>query len=306
LLTGIADDAAVYRLEEDLALIQTVDFFTPIVDDPFIFGQVAAANALSDVYAMGGKPILAMNIICFPVKKMDISVLQRILLGGARKLQEAGVLLVGGHSVEDEEIKYGLSVTGLVHPDKIWRKKGAREGDKLILTKPLGTGIINTAVKAEMASRELEAKSIQTMLTLNKRAAEIMAEAEVHACTDITGFGLLGHLCEMVEGGEVGMVIYSSAVPFFPEVRELVEMGLVPGGLYRNREFRMPMLDVAPGVPEWLLDILFDPQTSGGLLFSVPSGQAEELLQRLRREGMREAAIIGEVVREPRGRIKIV
>ncbi len=306
MLTGIADDAAVYRLEEDLALIQTVDFFTPIVDDPFIFGQVAAANALSDVYAMGGKPILAMNIICFPVKKMDISVLQRILLGGARKLQEAGVLLVGGHSVEDEEIKYGLSVTGLVHPDKIWRKKGAREGDKLILTKPLGTGIINTAVKAEMASRELEAKSIQTMLTLNKRAAEIMAEAEVHACTDITGFGLLGHLCEMVEGGEVGMVIYSSAVPFFPEVRELVEMGLVPGGLYRNREFRMPMLDVAPGVPEWLLDILFDPQTSGGLLFSVPSWQAEELLQKLRREGMREAAIIGEVVREPRGRIKIV
>lgn len=306
MLTGIADDASVYRLGEDLAIIQTVDFFTPIVDDPFVFGQVAVANALSDVYAMGGRPILAMNIICFPVNKMDISVLQQILLGGARKLQEAGVLLVGGHSVEDEEIKYGLSVTGIVHPDKIWRKKGAREGDKLILTKPLGTGIINTAVKAEMASRELESKSIQTMLTLNKRAAEIMAEAEVHACTDITGFGLLGHLCEMVEGGEVGMVIYSSAVPFFSEVRELVEMGLVPGGLYRNREFRMPMLDVAPEVPEWLLDILFDPQTSGGLLFSVPSGQAEELLQRLRREGMREAAIIGEVVREPRGRIKIV
>jgi len=300
------DDAGVYRLRDDLALIQTVDFFTPIVDDPFIFGQVAVANALSDVYAMGGRPLLAMNIICFPINKMDISILQEILLGGMEKIQEAGVLLVGGHSIEDNEIKYGLSVTGIVHPEKVWTKKGLKEGDRLILTKPLGTGIINTAVKGEMADKELEAKSIKAMVTLNKRAAEIMAEAEVHACTDITGFGLLGHLCEMVEENEIGMVVYSSSIPFFPEVKGLVEMGLVPAGLHRNREFRLSMLEISPNVPDWLIDIFFDPQTSGGLLFSLPSGQAEEFLRRLHLGGVEEAAIIGEVTEEPEGRIKIV
>lgn len=306
LIVGMPDDAGVYRLKEDLALIQTVDFFTPIVDDPFIFGQVAVANALSDVYAMGGRPLLAMNIICFPINKMDISILQEILLGGMEKIQEAGVLLVGGHSIEDEEIKYGLSVTGIVHPEKVWTKKGLKEGDRLILTKPLGTGIVNTAVKGEMADRELEAKSIKTMVTLNKRAAEIMAEAEVHACTDITGFGLLGHLCEMVEESKKGMVVYSSSIPFFPEVRGLVEMGLVPAGLHRNREFRLPMLEISPNVPDWLIDVFFDPQTSGGLLFSLPSGQAEEFLRRLHLGGVEEAAIIGEVTEEPEGRIRIV
>jgi len=306
LIVGMSDDAGVYRLRDDLALIQTVDFFTPIVDDPFIFGQVAVANALSDVYAMGGRPLLAMNIICFPINKMDISILQEILLGGMEKIQEAGVLLVGGHSIEDNEIKYGLSVTGIVHPEKVWTKKGLKEGDRLILTKPLGTGIINTAVKGEMADKELEAKSIKAMVTLNKRAAEIMAEAEVHACTDITGFGLLGHLCEMVEENEIGMVVYSSSIPFFPEVKGLVEMGLVPAGLHRNREFRLSMLEISPNVPDWLIDIFFDPQTSGGLLFSLPSGQAEEFLRRLHLGGVEEAAIIGEVTEEPEGRIKIV
>ena len=306
LIVGMPDDAGVYRLRDDLALIQTVDFFTPIVDDPFIFGQVAVANALSDVYAMGGRPLLAMNIICFPINKMDISTLQEILLGGMEKIQEAGVLLVGGHSIEDNEIKYGLSVTGIVHPEKVWTKKGLKEGDRLILTKPLGTGIINTAVKGEMADKELEAKSIKAMVTLNKRAAEIMAEAEVHACTDITGFGLLGHLCEMVEENEIGMVVYSSSIPFFPEVKGLVEMGLVPAGLHRNREFRLSMLEISPNVPDWLIDIFFDPQTSGGLLFSLPSGQAEEFLRRLHLGGVEEAAIIGEVTEEPEGRIKIV
>lgn len=306
LIVGMPDDAGVYRLRDDLALIQTVDFFTPIVDDPFIFGQVAVANALSDVYAMGGRPLLAMNIICFPINKMDISILQEILLGGMEKIQEAGVLLVGGHSIEDNEIKYGLSVTGIVHPEKVWTKKGLKEGDRLILTKPLGTGIINTAVKGEMADKELEAKSIKAMVTLNKRAAEIMAEAEVHACTDITGFGLLGHLCEMVEENEIGMVVYSSSIPFFPEVKGLVEMGLVPAGLHRNREFRLSMLEISPNVPDWLIDIFFDPQTSGGLLFSLPSGQAEEFLRRLHLGGVEEAAIIGEVTEEPEGRIKIV
>ena len=302
----MADDAGVYRLKNDLALIQTVDFFTPIVDDPFTFGQVAVANALSDVYAMGGRPLLAMNIICFPINKFDISILQQILLGGMAKMQEAGVLLVGGHSVEDEEIKYGLSVTGVIHPKKIWTKKGAKAGDRLILTKPLGTGLINTAVKGGMASRELEAKSIGVMTTLNKEAAEVMAEAEIHACTDVTGFGLLGHLCEMAEESKVGMLLYSSSVPFFPEVREFVEMGLVPGGLHRNREFREPMLDIASEVPSWLIDIFFDPQTSGGLLFSLPPGQAEEFLHRLHLAEVEGAAIIGEVTEKPEGRIRIV
>ena len=222
------------------------------------------------------------------------------------KIQEAGVLLVGGHSIEDEEIKYGLSVTGIVHPEKVWTKKGLKEGDRLILTKPLGTGIVNTAVKGEMADKELEAKSIKAMVTLNKRATEIMAEAEVHACTDITGFGLLGHLCEMVEENKTGMVVYSSSIPFFPEVKGLVEMGLVPAGLHRNREFRLSMLEISPNVPDWLIDVFFDPQTSGGLLFSLPSGQAEEFLRRLHLGGVEEAAIIGEVTEEPKGRIRII
>lgn len=306
LLTGIADDAGVYRLKDDLALIQTVDFFTPIVNDPFIFGQVAVANALSDVYAMGGRPLLAMNIICFPINQMDIMVLQHILLGGVEKLREAEVLLVGGHSVEDDEVKYGLAVTGVVHPQRVWTRRGAKAGDKLLLTKPLGTGIVNTAVKGEMASEELEAKAIKVMTALNRKPAEILTDAEVHACADVTGFGLLGHLCEMAEESRVGMTLYSAAVPFFPEVKELVQMGLVPGGLHRNRQFRMPMLDVAPEVSDWLIDVFFDPQTSGGLLFSLPPRQAEDFLQRLHREGVGEAAIIGEVTEEPEGRIRIV
>jgi len=209
-----AEDAGVYRLTEDLAIVQTVDFFTPIVDDPYTFGQVAAVNALSDVYAMGGQPLTAMNIVCFPVKKMDIAILQQILLGGLSKMREAGVTLVGGHSVEDDELKYGLSVTGIVHPDKVLRNRGARAGDRLILTKPLGTGIASTAVKANMAGEALLAKSIRCMTTLNKTAAELMtATCGVHACTDITGFGFLGHACEMAAGGGVTLLLKRAAVP---------------------------------------------------------------------------------------------
>lgn len=301
-----AEDAGVYQLREDLAIVQTLDFFTPIVDDPYIFGQVAAANSLSDVYAMGGKPIVAMNIICFPIKKMDISILQEILRGGLDKMREAEVLLVGGHSVEDDELKYGLSVTGVVHPAKVLTNRGARAGDKLILTKPLGTGIINTALKGEMAKEDLVAKSIKCMSTLNKKTAELMTSVEVHSCTDVTGFGFLGHACEMVEGTDVGMVIYSSSVPFFHEIQELVEMGMVPGGLHRNREFRMHMVEVDSQCPNWMIDILFDPQTSGGLLFSLPSQQAEELLKRLHKEGIEDAAIVGEVVSKPKGKILVL
>lgn len=300
-----AEDAGVYKLSDDLAIVQTLDFFTPIVDDPYVFGQVAVANALSDVYAMGGRPLTAMNIVCFPIKTMDISILQEILRGGLDKMREAGVVLVGGHSVEDNELKYGLSVTGVIHPEKVLTNAGAKAGDKLILTKPLGTGIINTALKGGMAEEESVAKSIRCMSALNKEAAEVMTEVGANACTDVTGFGLLGHACEMVEGNDIGMVIYSSLVPFFPEVRDFVEMGMVPGGLHRNREFRLHMIKVSPQVPPWMVDILFDPQTSGGLLISTPSPQAEELLSKLHERGIEEAAIIGEVVEEPKGKIVV-
>ena len=299
-----AEDAGVYKLTDDLAIIQTVDFFTPIVDDPYTFGQVAAVNALSDVYAMGGRPLTAMNIICFPVSKMDISILQQILLGGLSKMREAGVTLVGGHSVEDDELKYGLSVTGVIHPEKVLLNRGARAGDKLILTKPLGTGIVSTAVKGEMADDALLAKAIQCMTTLSKEAAALAMETPgIHACTDITGFGFLGHACEMIEGSDVAIKIHAASVPFFPEIRKLVEEGIVPGGLYRNRDFRMNMVDVAAGCPGWLVDILFDPQTAGGLFISLAPEQAEELVKKMRDRGLEDATIVGEVLADPKGRI---
>ena len=298
-----AEDAGVYKLSDDLAIVQTLDFFTPIVDDPYTFGQVAAANALSDVYAMGGRPLTAMNIVCFPVETMDVSILREILAGGLDKLHEAGVILVGGHSVEDQELKYGLSITGVIHPQKVVLNTGARVGDRLILTKPLGTGIINTALKGGVADEAAVAKSVKCMVALNRKAAELMVTVEVHACTDVTGFGLLGHACEMIEGTDIGMTIYSSAVPFFPEAKELAEMGMIPGGLHRNREFRLNMVEFGESVPQFMSDIFFDPQTSGGLLISVPGSEAESLLERMHREGIEEAAIIGEVMAEPRGRI---
>ena len=292
-------------MREDLAIVQTLDFFTPIVDDPYTFGQVAAANSLSDVYAMGGKPIVAMNIICFPINKMDIFILQEILKGGLDKMREAEVILVGGHSVEDDELKYGLSVTGTIHPEKVLTNKGARIGDKLILTKPLGTGIINTALKGELAAEDSVAKSIKCMSALNKKAAELMTSFDVHSCTDVTGFGFLGHACEMIEGEDVGMVIDSSIVPILPGTEEYAMMGLIPGGTIRNRDFRLPMIERAAEITDEKLLILFDAQTSGGLLFSLSPAQADELLKRLHEEGIKEAAIVGEVVSEPKGKIVV-
>jgi len=305
LIVGIerAEDAGVYKLNDDLAIVQTLDFFTPIVDDPHTFGQVAAANALSDVYAMGGKPLTAMNIVCFPINTMDISILREILAGGLEKIHEAGVTLVGGHSVEDQELKYGLSITGTIHPRKVILNTGCREGDKLVLTKPLGTGIINTALKGGAASAIAVSKVKESMVTLNRKASELMLTVEVHACTDVTGFGFLGHACEMIEGSEVGMIIDSSEMPFFTEAREYAEMGLLPGGLHRNREFRRCMVEIGPEVPLFMQDILFDPQTSGGLLISVPGDQVVSLLSRMHGEGIKDAAIVGEVVAEPKGRI---
>lgn len=307
LLVGLerGDDAGVYKLNDDLAIIQTIDFITPIVDDPYTFGQIAAANALSDVYAMGGKPLTAMNVVCFPIQSQDISVLGEILRGGWEKLREAGVALVGGHSIEDPELKYGLSVTGVVHPTKMVTKEGAKTGDKLILTKPLGTGVVSTAIKGGVAGEEAVSRIAVSMTTLNKRASELMRETGVHACTDITGFGLLGHACGMIEDSQVGMEIHVAAIPFFPEAKGFARMGLVPGGTQRNREFRLNMIEQAYEIGDDMWNILFDPQTSGGLLISVPAREAEALLQNLHRNSIKDAAIIGEVVGEPKGRITI-
>ena len=298
------DDAGVYRINDDLALILTLDFFTPVVDEPYLFGQIAVANALSDVYAMGGRPVLAMNIICFP-QDGDISILKDILKGGFDKMSEAGVLLVGGHSVDDREIKYGLSVTGTVHPRKILANRGSRPGDRLVLTKPLGTGIVATAVKADMASRQAQEKVIRSMNTLNRVPAEIMEGFAVHACTDITGFGLLGHACEMIENTAAGMVVYASRVPVFEEALEYAGMGLIPGGAYRNEKFRQTLVDTEGEIDDDRMKLMFDPQTSGGLLISLEAGEAEKLLAELHAHGIAEAAIIGEITEEHPGRIVI-
>lgn len=297
------DDAGVYRLTDDLAIIQTVDYFTPIVDDPYDFGQIAAANALSDVYAMGGRPITAMNVVCFPRETMDISVLREILRGGIAKLSEAGASLVGGHSVDDRELKYGLCVVGTVHPDRVMNNTGAEEGDVLILTKPLGTGIINTAMKSGVAAQDVIAMVTQQMATLNKRAAELMTDFPVHACTDITGFGLLGHACEMVQGTGVGMEVDSEAVPLLPGVKEYCKQGLVPGGTRRNREFRFNMIEAA--VSDEMVLILFDAQTSGGLLISLRPADGEALVKKMHNEGIKDAAIVGRVAADPKGKIII-
>jgi selenide,water dikinase len=307
LVRGLAspDDAGVYKISDELAIIQTIDFFTPIVDDPYTFGQIAAANALSDVYAMGGKPLTAMNVVCFPVKSMDIAVLKTILRGGVDKIIEAGALLVGGHSIEDDELKYGLSVTGTVHPKRLVTNSGARAGDKLILTKPLGTGIISTAVKAEMADAETAARVAGSMATLNKKASELMQEVGVHAATDITGFGLLGHTVQMAENSRAGVTIFSASVPVFPEAAGFAEQGLCPAGLHRNREFYLPSVIIDDKVPSHTQDILFDPQTSGGLLISLAPSKASRLQDKLRQAGITEATIIGEVTRQPRGRVTV-
>jgi selenide,water dikinase len=298
-----ADDAGVYRLSDDLALIQTVDFFTPIVDDPYWFGQIAAANALSDVYAMGGVPKTAMNLVGFPLKTMDISILRQIIQGGIDKMVEAQVVLVGGHSVEDSELKYGLSVTGFVHPERFLVKKNLKQGDALILTKPLGTGIINTAIKGGLASDELIERVTRLMAALNRSAADVMAAYPVHACTDITGFGLLGHLAEMVCGSGHSLLVQVAKVPILPEASEYAAMGLVPAGAYHNKTFREHMVSFEASVDALMRDILFDPQTSGGLLISVAGERAEALVADLMAKGIDQAAVIGSVIADPSEKI---
>ncbi len=303
---GTADDAGVYRISDDLALIQTVDFFTPIVDDPYDFGRIAAANALSDVYAMGGIPKTAMNLVAFPLGSMDMAVLKNILAGGIRILEESGTVLLGGHSVEDDELKYGLSVTGFVHPDRILANQGLKPGDRLILTKPLGTGVMNTAVKAGLASRGQIEEITELMATLNQDAAKVMTRFPISACTDITGFGLLGHLAEMVSGTPAAVRIVSDQVPLIAGALSFAEMGLVPGGAFRNRQFRSPMVSLADHIRPALRDLLFDPQTSGGLLMGCPEKQARDLVAALHDRGVFSACVIGEVSDRESGKIEVV
>jgi len=300
-----ADDAGVYQLTPEIALVQTIDVITPIVDDPFAFGQVAAANSLSDVYAMGGRPVTAMSFVGFPSGKMEIEILRLILEGAISKLDEAGCALVGGHSVKDDEIKFGLSVTGVIDPKNVLTKGGERPGDKLILTKPLGTGILNTALKGGQLNETETDAVISQMASLNKSAAEVMTALGAHASTDITGFGLVGHAAEMVTLGEVCFRLNWNKIPLMEGAERWAKAGLIPGGAYSNREYREDLLDIEMDLKEWMLDILFDPQTSGGLLIAAPGSVADEMLRRIRAAGCQTAAIIGEVVAEPKGRIII-
>jgi selenide, water dikinase len=301
-----ADDAGVYKVSDDLALIQTVDFFTPVVDDPYWFGQIAAANALSDVYAMGGEPKTALNLIAFPLKQMDLSVLRQVIQGGMDKVREAGAVLLGGHSVEDEELKYGLSVTGFIHPQRILTKHGLKVGDRLVLTKPLGTGIVNTAIKGNLASGEITRKVIAIMAALNRTAAAVMREYPVHACTDITGFGLIGHLAEMMQGTHLGLKIVLEKLPIIDVALGFAAMGMVPAGTHKNRSFRAPLVDMDEEVDPALQDIIYDPQTSGGLCIVVERTSADGMVEHLQSEGVEHAAIIGEVVDYPAGIIQVV
>jgi len=272
-------------------------------DDPYAFGQIAVANALSDVYAMGGKPLTAMNMVCFPISSLDISIMESVLKGGLEKMREAEVTLVGGHSIDDAELKYGLSVTGTVHPDKLVTSDGARAGDRLILTKPLGTGIISTALKAGLVSEELTERVTDCMSTLNKKASELMQEIGVHACTDVTGYGLLGHSIQVAESSQVCLELHLDSVPYFPEVIEFSRQGLCPGGLFRNKDYYSCKVEISDEIPEYMQNVLYDAQTSGGLLICLEPDKAELLLNRLQQAGIADAAIIGEVVSEPEGRV---
>ncbi len=294
LIVGIdtSDDAAVYKLNDEMATIQTLDFFTPIVDDPYTFGQIAAANSLSDVYAMGGKPIVALNIVCFP-NCLNMNILGEILRGGADKVLEAGAVVVGGHTVQDDEPKYGLSVTGIVHPDKVLKNYGAETGDILILTKPIGLGIINTAIKAKIASKEAYEKAVKVMAYLNKYAGEIITDYNITSCTDITGFSLIGHAYEMAEPSKKTFRIFKDAIPFIKEAKEYASMGLIPAGCYENKKY-LEGKYLLKNVESWMEDILFDPQTSGGLLISCKEKDYIDILTRLENLEV-ESAVIGRV-----------
>lgn len=289
-----ADDAGVYRLTDDAALVQTLDFFTPIVDDPRTFGRIAAANSVSDIYAMGGRPLTAMNIVGFPVPLVEQGVLTEVLNGAADILKSAGIAVVGGHSIENETPIFGLSVTGVIHPDKVWKNSGAKVGDALILTKPIGTGIMSTALKGGVFETGTQ-EAANSMFTLNKAAAETAQHFTVHACTDVTGFSLMGHGREMAEGSDVSIVINTAQLPLFTDTVEAASMGLVPAATYGNRK-AVSGICFAENVDEVWSDICFDPQTSGGLLLAVPPEEADDLVKAMHEAGVVAATRIGEVV----------
>lgn len=300
------DDAAVYRLSDGLALVQTLDFFAPVVDDPYSYGAIAAANALSDVYAMGGRPLTALNIVCFPRSGLSKDILTEILRGGADKAQEAGCVIVGGHTVDDSEPKYGLAVTGLIDPHKIVTNAGAKPGDVLVLTKPLGIGIITTALKAGLVSEETARRVVAVMATLNKAAAEAMTTVGVNAGTDITGYGLVGHLVEMLQASEVGATISLAAVPVLEETWGLLAEGAISGGTHSNLEFFGREVAWAPAIAQKEKLVLCDAQTSGGLLMAVPKDKQERLLEELHRVGVETRAVIGEIVDGPPGKLAVL
>ena len=288
-------DAGIYKISEDTALVQTLDFFTPVVNDPYDYGQIAAANALSDVYAMGGKPLTAMNILCYPLKSLDRDILVEILRGGADKVNEAGAVIIGGHTLQDSEIKYGLSVTGIIHPDRMVTNAGARAGDVLVLTKPLGTGLIISAIKANKVFGEHISLATKSMVSLNKTAAEVMLEVGVSACTDITGFGLIGHAYELAEASKVTLSFVAERIPIFDGCERYVKMGLIQGVSKLSKKYLKDAIRIDSEVREDLVDIMFDAQTSGGLLISLPKGKVELLCTKLREKGVMTAEIIGEV-----------
>ena len=302
LLVGIefADDAGVVRVGPETAIIHTVDFFPPMVDDPFAFGRIAAANALSDIFAMGGRPLAGMNLVSFPLQRHEKQTLKEILRGGLSALEEAGAVLAGGHTVEGQELLYGMAVTGTVHPDRIWRNGGARPGDVLVLTKPLGTGVVTTAAKAGLASSEALATAVRWMATLNREAAEALHGVDPHAVTDVTGFGLAGHAAEMAEASGATVVLTAGSLPLLPGARDAAASGLVPAGTGKNRESLRDVLDIAGGVDPILVDLALDPQTSGGLLAALDPAAVEGLLRRLP-----AAAVVGTVAEGPAGLVRI-
>jgi selenide,water dikinase len=300
-----SDDAGVYLMSEAAALVQTVDFITPVVDDPFTFGRIAACNSLSDVYAMGGRPITALNIVCFPTGKFTLDVLREILKGGLAVLEEAGVQLLGGHSINDPELKYGLSVTGTVRPDGIIRNDTIRDGDLLVLTKPLGTGVMATALKAGVLDEGVMAAFIESMATLNRRASEIMLRHDPHACTDVTGFGLAGHLREMLGKNAMVVEVNSASVPLLDGASDAASQGLIPDGLYKNRNFTEGLCSVSGSVRLEIADLMFDPQTSGGLLIAMQESDAKQFCTEAKKNGITAASIIGRVFQSRSQGIKI-
>ena len=299
-----ADDAGVFRISETQALVQTVDFFPPIVDDPYHFGRIAAANALSDVYAMGGRPVTALNILAYPIA-MGPEILADILRGGMEKVEEAGAVVVGGHSVKDNELKFGIAVTGIIDPNRIVTNAGARVGDVLILTKPLGTGLITTGIKRNKVEADLVDIVVNSMAQLNRDAAEIMLECNVHAATDITGYGLLGHSFEMAAASNVTLVIDSSKLPLLPRALELAELGMIPGGADANRAFLEGRISIAKGIDKNLEHVLFDPQTSGGLLIALPPAAKDKYLKLASLKGV-SAVVIGHVATKDLHEIVVV